>query len=216
MRQVQKGKPLVMVFTHSDFDHILGYGAFDPNFVIAHHNFFKNPKKDKILQEIHDFDAKMYIKRDYELKYPEKGIEITSDNQVVSFGNTNLHFYPALGHTDDSIFLIIEPLKLLLVGDYLSNIEFPFIYYSLDEYRKTVDKISLILERHPIQTMIPGHGDIATSVDAIKTRLMLDNYYLEYFIKFYFDFENFLKYYPFPDGLHDEHLANLRKWFMSE
>ena len=212
LKKVQRDKPLILVFTHSDFDHVLGYGAFDPSYVIAHQNLFSNPRKDKILKEIQDFDSKMYVQRDYDVIYPTEGIAITKDNQTVSILDTHLHFHLAPGHTNDGIFLIVESLDLLILGDYLSNIEFPFIYHSVDEYNRTLDKVSLILDYHSIKKIISGHGDTTTDLNEIKRRISKDKYYLKHFMESDFDFEDFLKEYPFPDGLRSEHLANLKKW----
>ena len=120
-------------------------------------------EKEKSLKGIFDFDDEYYISRDYKIEYPKGDILIKEDGQVLKIGKTKLTFYLSPGHNPDGIFTIVEPLNIWIAGDYLSNEEFPYIYFSSFAYEETLRKVETILEKHNIEMLIPGHGDITFS-----------------------------------------------------
>ena len=58
-------KELYVIYTHSDYDHIIGAGAFPEAKVIASEQFTNNPNKEAILQTIQQFDQGYYLSRNY-------------------------------------------------------------------------------------------------------------------------------------------------------
>ena len=158
--EIQNGRPIYLLFTHSDWDHIVGYGAFPEAKVIASETFSKRQNKDEIIEQIHAFDDQYYIDRPYPITYPIVDEVVTSDGQQLDIGNTKLTFYNAKGHTDDGIFTVIEPLGIWIAGDYLSDLEFPFMYSSSEDYIATLQKTDKILQTHQINLLIPGHGHV--------------------------------------------------------
>ncbi|QGQ99552.1 MBL fold metallo-hydrolase [Paenibacillus psychroresistens] len=169
VEQIRKDRPLYLVFTHSDWDHIIGYSAFPSATIIASEALVNCVEKDDILQQIKDFDDRYYISRDYEIAFPRVDIVIKKDGQIVTVGGTRLTFYLAPGHTADGIFTIVEPLGIFIAGDYLSDIEFPYIYSSSVDYEETIEKFKEIMQVHPINLLIPGHGNVTT----IQTDMLL-------------------------------------------
>jgi hydroxyacylglutathione hydrolase len=166
----RKNQPLYLLFTHSDYDHIIGYGAFSEAKVIASEAFQNNKEKEKSIDGILQFDDEYYITRDYKIEYPKSDIIVRKDGQKLQIGNTTLTFYLAPGHNPDGFFTIIEPLNIWIAGDYLSNEEFPYIYFSSRDYEQTLKKVDSILETHNINLLIPGHGDIAFDIEEIQKR----------------------------------------------
>jgi len=162
--------PLFLLFTHSDYDHIIGYNAFPEAQIIVSKAFQNNPKKQESLDGIINFDDEYYISRDYKIEYPKGDIIIEKDGQQLKIGKTILTFYLSPGHNTDGIFTIVEPLNVWISGDYLSNEEFPYIYFSSIAYEETLAKVDAIFERHNIEMLIPGHGDIAFDEKDIKNR----------------------------------------------
>lgn len=205
---------LYLLFTHSDYDHILGYGLFPEAKVIASQAFQENIRKSEILEEIRDFDQKHYLQRDYALSYPEVDFCISTDGERLILDDFSLSFYQAPGHTADGLFTIIEEEGVFLAGDYLSDLEFPFVYYSSSDYLQTLDKTDLILQKHPIHLLIPGHGAIVKNdYNEILSRKNRDQAYLTELISSIqngidFPLADWLKRFPFPQGLKDEHKKN--------
>ncbi|MCB0617239.1 MAG: hypothetical protein KDC41_00600, partial [Saprospiraceae bacterium] len=54
-------RPLHLLFTHSDYDHILGYGAFPEARTIASEAFVRNPEAENTLEQIRKFDDDYYL-----------------------------------------------------------------------------------------------------------------------------------------------------------
>ena len=162
VQESRRGRPLYLLFTHSDYDHILGWQAFPEATAIASKAFVNNPNKEETLEQIRQFDEEYYIRRNYPIAYPEVDIVISEEGQVVELGQTSLRFFPAPGHTADGLFALVENTATWIAGDYLSNMEFPFVYDSSLAYEETLQKAQRIIEAYEPALLIPGHGD-ATS-----------------------------------------------------
>ena len=206
-------KPLFLLFTHSDYDHIIGYRAFENAKIIASQAFVDNKNKASILQQINDWDDENYIKRSYPIEYPEVDILIKTDGQQLQIGQTTLTFYLAPGHNIDGIFTLLAPLGIWIAGDYLSNIEFPYIYHSSLEYEKTLAKVQPILINHRPQILVTGHGDVALSTKEILQRQADSFAYIKALRQSIeneqiFDFDHLMKAYNFPKIMKQFHDGN--------
>jgi len=206
-------KPLVLLFTHGDYDHILGYKAFKPHLVIASQAFIDSPDIEKRLQQIQTFDDEYYIKRDYPITYPVVDIPVRKDAQELVLGDCHITFYQAPGHTPDGVFTIVEPYGYFIAGDYLSNVEFPFVNDSSQAYLNTLRKVDTILNQHRIERMIPGHGDLAHNTPEIQRRMLESVAYVEELRESIagqksFDLKKWISRYDFPIGLTKCHLEN--------
>ncbi|MBC7885980.1 MAG: MBL fold metallo-hydrolase [Saprospiraceae bacterium] len=169
-----------LLFTHSDYDHIIGYGAFPKAKVIASAHFKTNPEKVKVIKQIIDFDFEYYINRTYPIIYPKVDILIEENGQMVTLGKKDIIFYHASGHCRDGLFAVIPDKKCWIAGDYFSNIEIPFVDYDYQAYLQTVYSAMDILKQYPlVELMITGHGDPATSRTDIEQRIQRDIAYLE-------------------------------------
>ncbi len=209
-----RNRRLHILFTHSDYDHIIAFRAFDNAEVIASAAFQENPAKNKSVQDILDFDDKNYIERPYPIEYPEVNQVIKEDGQQLHFGETQLTFYHAGGHTNDGLFTLIEPYGIWIAGDYLSNVEFPFIYDSSSAYLKTIERTEMILASHHISRLIPGHGDMTENTDEIQQRISDSKNYIAELResiknKTEFDTAKWMSKYPFPKFIEKAHLDNI-------
>ncbi len=161
---IRENRSLFLIFTHSDYDHIIGYKAFAPDKVFMSEAMANNPEKEAILEQLLDFDQKYYIKRPYPLEYPAADFMVYRDGVQYRHGGTKMAFYLTPGHTADSMMVVVWQLGLCIAGDYLSNIEFPFIYQSSVEYEKTLEKLPRIHDRNWFTRLVPGHGDPALTI----------------------------------------------------
>lgn len=202
-------RDLYIIYTHSDFDHIIGSGAFPGATVIASEEFQTNNKKEKILKEIHDFDQEYYIERDYEIDYPTVDRVIKEDGEKLELGDMTLTFYKAPGHTNDGLFTVIEPSNIFLSGDYLSDVEFPFIESSYQDYVQTVDKARWLTDHHDIKTHVPGHGNVTDNKKEILDRIEFSKMYLKRLMEDDSTLEQELKdTFRFYEGMRASHTKN--------
>ncbi|WP_274309573.1 MBL fold metallo-hydrolase [Solibacillus daqui] len=170
-------RQLYVIFTHSDFDHIIAAGAFPQAIKIASEAFVNLADKEKVLNDIVDFDAQYYITRDYPITYPTIDIVIRQDGQQEVLGDVMCSFYLAPGHTEDGIFTIVEPLGIMLVGDYLSNVEFPLVS-NITEYETTLQKAKYLLEQFEVHALVSGHGQMTTDQLEMENRIEESQDYL--------------------------------------
>ncbi|WP_017185952.1 MBL fold metallo-hydrolase [Alkalibacillus haloalkaliphilus] len=202
-------KELFIIYTHSDFDHIIGSGAFPESKVIATEELKNNYHKDEAIKKIHKFDQDYYLERNYDPIYPTVDHSVSLDGESIRLGEVTLTFYKAPGHTNDGLFTVIEPLGIFLSGDYLSDVEFPFIFSSYSDYLETMKKANYILHHHNINYHIPGHGFITEEKQEMLSRLNFSQYYLEHLMTNSEDLElHCRKKFKFFDGMRDIHLDN--------
>jgi glyoxylase-like metal-dependent hydrolase (beta-lactamase superfamily II) len=177
---IRAGRPVCLLLTHSDFDHILGYGAFPGAAVIASSRFAAKPEgeRNRILEEIRAFDDAYYLDRDYPVAYPEVDRAIAGDGEEMVIGGTRLVFYQSPGHTPDGLFAIVEPAGVWIAGDYLSDVEFPIIDHDSRRYEETLAKAETILARHRVSLLVPGHGTATSDIEEIRRRIRRDAAYI--------------------------------------
>ena len=211
----EKGRTCYLAFTHSDYDHIIGAGAFPDYTTIASQAFVDSPSKESNISLILDFDDKHYVTRSYPIIYPKIDIAISQYPQEIKLGSSSYTIYKALGHNHDGIMIKNDEKQILIVGDYMSNIEFPFIYYSYGSYVETLKRIEELVLSEAIRFMIVGHGDYAFEQADMKERLSASFSYLEELDaaakgEHEFDLEKLNKLYPYPNNTLRFHHDNLK------
>ena len=203
-------KQLYVIYTHSDFDHIIGAGAFPEAKVIATKEFNENPYKNRAIEAIKAFDQGYYINRNYETIYPTVDIIIEQDGYQLHIDEVTITFYKAPGHTNDGLFAVIEPYGIFLAGDYLSDMEFPFICSSYEDYMDTVTKAKQLLSMHSIRTLVPGHGTTTQDLQEITRRINDSKFYLDQLHKVDEGLEELLRVkYSFFEGMKESHTKNI-------
>jgi len=221
VESIRGERTVFLVFTHSDYDHIIGYKAFRADKVFMSEPMAENPRRAAIVEQMLDFDEQYYIKRSYPLDYPVPDFKVYRDAVQYRHHGTKMAFYLTPGHTADSLMVVVWQLGLCIAGDYLSNIEFPIINHSSVDYVATLEKLPRIHDRNWFTRLIPGHGDPALTInDWLKRRTdsLAYIYALRESIAMGtpFDTEALLARYPFPRQQRKEHAANetlMRKEF---
>ena len=218
--RIQGGKELYLLFTHGDFDHIIGYHAFPGAKVIGSKGLQEHPKKEQKINLIRQFDNDYYIHRSYSIEFPKVDIVIEEDRQKLVLGEITITFYLAPGHTNDGLFTLIEPIGIWIAGDYLSDFELPFIYHSAKSYEETLRKAGRIMETNSVAVLVPGHGQTTTSKEEIKRRIETSQVYLDRMIAAVMKedtegLEALEKQLAFPSNFtkeaHEENIAIIRK-----
>ncbi|WP_423188683.1 MBL fold metallo-hydrolase [Alkalibacterium sp. f15] len=205
-------KQLYIIYTHSDFDHVIGSGAFPEATVIASEGFQNNPKKEEVLEEMNAFDQEYYIERNYEPRYPTIDRVISADGEKLELGDMTLTFYQAPGHTNDGLFTVIEPCGIFLSGDYLSDVEFPFIESGYHDYKETVEKASWIMQHHDLNTHVPGHGNVTKQKQEIMDRIDFSKQYLNRLLDDGTGLEKECRNrFRFFEGMKNSHLENVER-----
>jgi len=211
------GKEKYLLFTHSDYDHIIGYGAFPGFATIASQRFVDNPDADKQLAQTIAWDDEYYIRRNYALSYPAIDHPISGEGQAMRIGKDEYVFHQGPGHNYDGLITFNRSRGVLIVGDYLSNIEFPYVYHSFAAYRTTLETLETIIASSEVHLLITGHGDHTTDRQEMEQRIMdsreyLDGVELAVRSGVAFDFAGFVaeRGYEFPGVMGEFHGKNLK------
>ncbi|MEP7320650.1 MAG: MBL fold metallo-hydrolase [Saprospiraceae bacterium] len=177
-----KGSNRFLIYTHGDFDHIAGDHQFTDFKKVGSFMMSERPDQTKILNQIIETDHEFYLERSLQIEFPVLDRPINPKDPSISLlGNLEVLFYKAGGHTPDGLFTVIPALNLLVAGDYLSDIEFPFIEDSLVEYYKTLETAGSIVTEHDIKIAVPGHGHPSNLKKQIYDRIDQSKRYLDSF-----------------------------------
>jgi len=149
-------KPLVLFFSHTDYDHIWGACAFPGATIIAH---------DRSLQRIFDrgqLDLQRYGKfqnGDVKLVYPN----LTFDSRI-SFREDGVDFIFAPGHTNDSAVCYDRRESVLYVGDLVERPQPVILEHDLETYIETLEN----LKGMAAKVMIASHSGRVNNDDIDK------------------------------------------------
>jgi glyoxylase-like metal-dependent hydrolase (beta-lactamase superfamily II) len=151
-------EPDGLLATHADFDHLLGRLAF-PGMTLG----MAESSVERLQREpgdaqraLRQYDAEFYVSRPAPLALGQ--VQALPVPGHVEIGDRELELHPAEGHTPDGMALFDRAQGLLIVGDYLSDVEIPWISEggSLADYRATLARLAPLVEE--ASTVVPGHG----------------------------------------------------------
>ena len=133
----------------------------------------------------------------------------------MQIGADEYRFYQATGHNKDGLFIFNQTKEILIAGDYLSNIEFPYIYDSLKDYKQTLSKFEDIITQQSIKILITGHGDYTMDSNEMVKRIEESRAYiaeLEHSIieKIPFNEVDLYTRYKFPIIMNEFHQNNIK------
>lgn len=151
-------EPDGLLATHADFDHLLGRLAF-PGMTLG----LGESSLERLHREpggaqraLRQYDAEFYVSRPAPLALGQvQGLPVPGH---VELGDRELELHPAEGHTADGMALFDRAQGILVVGDYLSDVEIPWIQEdgALADYRATLARLAPLVEQ--ATTVVPGHG----------------------------------------------------------
>jgi glyoxylase-like metal-dependent hydrolase (beta-lactamase superfamily II) len=159
------GRAAAVIFTHGHWDHVMGHAALPgaPVYVsgvLAEAIARDDPRAAKYLAEARDFDSRWYVPRPHGHRWPADlhGLAELDRTELAGLALRTLHLP---GHSPDGLGLVVD--GVLLVGDYLSPCEIPFVE-DAPAYRATLARLLALLPA--VTEVIPGHGRRLTASEA--------------------------------------------------
>ena len=154
-----------VVFTHGHWDHVMGHRVCPEAPVLVSRVLEAaiaagEPRAAKYLEDARDFDSRWYVPRPDGHRWPARRRAIGEG--ALELAGLTLHALELPGHSPDGLGLVIE--DVLLVGDYLSPCEIPFVEDAA-AYRATLGRLLEILPA--VREVIPGHGRRLSRDEAI-------------------------------------------------
>jgi glyoxylase-like metal-dependent hydrolase (beta-lactamase superfamily II) len=163
-----------LLITHADIDHVCGVGFF-PEAVAA--------MGERSAARIHDGSAGHDVGDEagkWGLEFPtdlrvDRVLEADAEHELGSFTVATVE---ARGHAVDGLGYVIEDEGLFAVGDYLMQSQYPMVWWSFTEARKSTERLLEALDRFAIERVVPGHGPLL-SVDEARAVGAADLEYME-------------------------------------
>lgn len=156
-------EPNGLLATHADFDHLLGRLAFGSLALgVGESTAMRLRAEPGVAQrELRRVDAEHYVRRPRPLSLGS--VQSLPVPGKLDLAEVELELHGAEGHTGDGTAFFWRSERLLVCGDYVSDVEIPIVE-SLADYRSTLSLFDRLLE--DADTVVPGHGSVLGRDDA--------------------------------------------------
>ena len=150
--------PSGLLATHADYDHLLGRLAF-PGMTLGVGETTAlrlRAEPGTAQRDLRDADAEHYVRRGRPLALGQ--VQDLPVPGRLELGEIELELHPAEGHTSDGTAFLAPDAAVLVVGDYLSDVEIAMISPggSFSDYRATLARLAPLVES--AEAVVPGHG----------------------------------------------------------
>jgi hydroxyacylglutathione hydrolase len=153
--------PIQLLLTHGDFDHVCGVGYVPEAVVCAGAATAERIRNGTAAEQLRAAGAEWGIEWKTELR-----VDRVVEPGRLECGAFDVEAIEAQGHTADGLAYVLVDHGVLLPGDYLSDMTYPFIGGGLGATIATVRRLVDALERHDLRYVVPGHGRALTPDEA--------------------------------------------------
>lgn len=164
-RVAELGRAEACVFTHGHWDHVMGHTAVAAPVWLSSSleaSIANNdPRAAKYLDDAREFDSRWYVPRPHGHRWPAQRRGL-ADGELITLNTETIRVLHLPGHSPDGLGLVAG--DTLLVGDYLSPCEIPFVD-ELAPYRRTLVRLLDVIATE-VHEVIPGHGPRLTRDEA--------------------------------------------------
>jgi glyoxylase-like metal-dependent hydrolase (beta-lactamase superfamily II) len=152
-----------LLITHSDWDHVCGIAAFPDVPAIMSAEAGARVASGQAAESV----VREGAAEGLSWTGAPRADLVFDPGEALQVGPFTVETMALPGHTSCGAGYRIRELGLLAVGDYLSVIEFPFVYVSTAAYRATLAALSDALRRDPPAVVTPGHGRALETQEAL-------------------------------------------------
>jgi glyoxylase-like metal-dependent hydrolase (beta-lactamase superfamily II) len=152
-----------LLITHSDWDHVCGIASFPDAPAIMSREAGVRIASGQAAESV----AREGAAEGLSFAGAPRADLVFDPGEALQVGPFTVETMALPGHTSCGAGYRVRELDLLVVGDYLSVIEFPFVYVSTAAYRATLAALLDALRRDPAALVTPGHGRPLTTDEAL-------------------------------------------------
>ncbi len=153
-----------VLVTHADWDHVCGLYAFPDVPAIMSRGAADRIASGQAAEEV----VRLGADEGLSWEGAPRADLVFDPGEALQVGPFTVETMALPGHTACGAGYRVRDLDLLCVGDYLSVIEFPFVYVSTAAYRATLAALWDALERDPAAQVTPGHGRALSAAEALE------------------------------------------------
>jgi hydroxyacylglutathione hydrolase len=155
------GGPIHLLLTHGDFDHVCGIGFVPEAVVLAAPATAERITSGAAADQLEAAGVEWGVAWPTDLR-----VDRTVEPGRFKCGSFQVEAIDATGHTSDGLAYVLVDQGVLLPGDYLSDMTYPFIIGGLEPMIATSVRLLDALERHDLRWVVPGHGRALTPEEA--------------------------------------------------
>lgn len=160
LEQAEFPAPSGLLVTHGDWDHLLGRLAFPGVALGCAESTAERMRAapGEAQRELRAFDEELLIKRSSPLALG--AVQALPVPGRCAVGDRELELHLADGHTPDGMAIAARWAGVLVVGDYLSEVELPTLTGGSDRhaYLATLDRLQTLIT--DAEQVVPGHGPV--------------------------------------------------------
>ena len=153
-----------LLITHGDWDHVCGISAFPGVPAIMSREAAARIASGQAAEEVVRHGTEEGLSWD---GAPRADL-VFDPGEALNVGPFTVETMALPGHTRCGAGYRVRDLGLLVVGDYLSVIEFPFVYVSTAAYRATLAALLDAIAQDPVEYVVPGHGRALATGEALQ------------------------------------------------
>jgi len=157
----ETGGPIHLLLTHGDFDHVCGIGYVPEAVVVAGATTAERIESGTAADELAAAGVEWGLEWPTELR-----VDRVAEPGFLECGAFRVEAIEATGHTADGLAFVLVGQGVLVPGDYLSDMTYPFIGGGLTATIATMRRLLDALERHDLRWVVPGHGRPLTPEEA--------------------------------------------------
>jgi hydroxyacylglutathione hydrolase len=145
-----------VLVTHADWDHVMALGVLPEAQVTASGSASERIRSGEARASIEKESVEAYVPYvALDGLHCEQEVEPPAD---VALGPWTAVCRAGRGHTDDGLITWFPEERLLVIGDYLSELEIPFAHSSVRDYQATLHTLIGVIERERPEFVVVGHG----------------------------------------------------------
>jgi len=162
-----------LLITHGDYDHVCGIGFFPGATVVAGDETAARIESGAAAEGLHGAEEEWGLEWPADLRVDR----VAAAGEELSLGAFRVTAIEARGHVGDGRAYVLLDQGVLLPGDYLSAMTYPFVIDSVRRYRAANARLLAAIEEHDLRWVVPGHGP-ALAPDEARSVGEADDAYL--------------------------------------
>ena len=157
----EAGGAVHVLVTHGDFDHVCGIGYFPDANVVAGAATAERIRSGEAAEQLAAAGAEWGLSWRTELR-----VDRVVEPGRFECGGFAVEAIAAAGHTPDGLAYVLLDQGVLLPGDYVSDMTYPFVLGRLEDIVATTRRLLEALERLELRLVVPGHGRVLAPAEA--------------------------------------------------